>query len=70
MVEGGLGRYAHFRALNVLFCPFPEATPFRLNISATYMGSLERGERNLTVTRMLKVAQVLKIDAADLIRGL
>jgi len=34
------------------------------------MGSLERGERNLTVTRMLKVAQVLKIDAADLIRGL
>ena len=47
-----------------------EDLAYKLNISATFMGSLERGERNLTVTRMLKIGQALRVDPAEFIRGL
>jgi transcriptional regulator with XRE-family HTH domain len=36
----------------------------------TYMGHLERGEVNPSLLNILKVAAALKVDAADLVRGL
>ncbi|KAA8725235.1 helix-turn-helix transcriptional regulator [Corynebacterium flavescens] len=36
----------------------------------TYVSSIERGERNLSILNLLTLATVLKIDAAVLITGL
>jgi len=36
----------------------------------TYVGHLERGEVNPSLLNILKVAAALRIDGADLIRGL
>ena len=43
---------------------------YAIGISATYMGSIERGERNLTVTRLLKIARALKTNPAEFLAGL
>ncbi|MEP6716339.1 MAG: helix-turn-helix transcriptional regulator [Terriglobia bacterium] len=36
----------------------------------TYMGSLERGERNLTLKTLMRIAQTLSISVADLLAGI
>jgi transcriptional regulator with XRE-family HTH domain len=36
----------------------------------TYIGYLERGEVNPSLLNILKVAAALKVDAAELVRGL
>lgn len=36
----------------------------------TYVGSVERGERNIGVLNLLAVATALDVDAADLVRDL
>jgi len=36
----------------------------------TYVGSVERGERNIGVLNLLAVATALDVDAADLVRNL
>ncbi|MFJ7193120.1 helix-turn-helix domain-containing protein [Streptomyces bacillaris] len=36
----------------------------------SYFGQVERGRRNLTLHNILKIAEALKIDSADLVRGL
>lgn len=36
----------------------------------TYVGSVERGERNIGVLNLLAVATALDVDAADLVRSL
>jgi transcriptional regulator with XRE-family HTH domain len=36
----------------------------------TYIGHVERGEVNVSLVNMLKVAAALEIDAADLVEGL
>ncbi len=36
----------------------------------TYIGLVERGEVNLTVYSLVKIAKALGIDPADLVRGL
>jgi len=36
----------------------------------TFIGQVERGQRNLSLHNILKLADGLQIDAADLIRGL
>lgn len=36
----------------------------------TFVGQVERGQRNLSLHNLLKLAEGLKIDPADLVRGL
>ena len=36
----------------------------------TYLGQVERGRRNLTLHNILKLAEMLQTDPAELVRGL
>ena len=36
----------------------------------TYIGSLERGERNLSLVNVIRLAAALNIDPAELVKGL
>ncbi len=36
----------------------------------TYVGGVERGERNLTLTNMGRLARALEVSLADLVQGL
>jgi transcriptional regulator with XRE-family HTH domain len=42
----------------------------RAGLHWTYVGSVERGERNLSLLNVLRLAKALKIDPADLVSGL
>lgn len=39
-----------------------------LGVHRTYMGSLERGERNLTLQTLERIAIVLEVDALELLQ--
>ncbi|HVM41469.1 MAG TPA: helix-turn-helix transcriptional regulator [Acidimicrobiia bacterium] len=47
-----------------------EALGQRAGLHPTYIGGIERGERNLSLHNILKVARALEIDAGELMRGL
>ncbi len=47
-----------------------EELAWKIGISASYMGQLERGERNLNVDKILKIAKALKVDPSELLKGL
>jgi len=36
----------------------------------TYMGSVERGERNLTLNSLDKIAKTLKVSLSELLKGM
>jgi len=36
----------------------------------TYLGQVERGQRNVTLHNILKLAEMLDVDPAELVRGL
>lgn len=42
----------------------------RSGLHPTYIGGIERGERNLSLANILKVARGLGLDAGDLMRDL
>ena len=43
-----------------------EALADACGVHRTYMGSIERGERNLSLLNILRLAKVLNMDAAEL----
>lgn len=47
-----------------------EALALKAGINRTYIGSLESGQRNPSLDNISRLAIALKIDAADLVRGL
>ena len=36
----------------------------------TYIGSLERGERNISLANIIRIANALELDPAELVKGL
>ena len=47
-----------------------EALALKSGINRTYIGSLESGDRNPSLENISRLATALKVDAADLVRGL
>jgi len=46
-----------------------EAFADQLSVHRTYMGALERGERNLTLQSVERLAEELGVEAITLLRG-
>jgi transcriptional regulator with XRE-family HTH domain len=42
----------------------------RADLHWTYISSVERGERNVTLSTLTRLANALSVDPADLVRGL
>lgn len=40
------------------------------SLHRTYIGSMERGERNVSLLNIVRVAEALAVDPGDLVRGL
>jgi transcriptional regulator with XRE-family HTH domain len=40
----------------------------RVGLHRTYIGSVERGERNISIDNMSRIAKALKVSLSDLIR--
>lgn len=47
-----------------------EALADRADLHWTFVGQVERGQRNLSLHNLLKLAAALKLDPAELVRGL
>jgi len=42
----------------------------RCNVHWTFLGQIERGQRNLRLNNLLKIADGLKVDPSEFVRGL
>ena len=69
-MEGDLQRTVgrNLRAYRVRHGYSQEAFADRLGVHRTYFGALERGERNLTLKTLEKIAAFLDIDPLDLLQ--
>ncbi len=47
-----------------------EELAFRAGLHRTYVSSAERGQRNVSLVNLEKLARALEIDIADLFRGM
>lgn len=50
-----------------------EGFAYEVGLDRTYMGSVERGERNIAAINLIRIAKALKVEVGDLfppIRGL
>lgn len=46
-----------------------ERLGFKSNLDRTYIGGIERGERNLTVLNLKKIADALGVSVSDILSG-
>lgn len=46
-----------------------ERLGFKANLDRTYIGGIERGERNLTVLNLKKIADALEVSVSDIFEG-
>lgn len=42
----------------------------KIDVDRSYIGFLERGERNPTLTKILKIAKALKVSASELLKNI
>jgi DNA-binding XRE family transcriptional regulator len=61
---------ARVRARRVELGMSQEALGMAAGLHRTYIGSLERGERNVSLLNIVRVAEALAVDPGDLVRGL
>ena len=43
-----------------------ESFAYEVGLDRTYMGSVERGERNIAALNLMKIAKTLKVEVGDL----
>ncbi len=60
---------ANLRAVRLQRKMTQEALAARSGLHRTYVGSVERGERNISIDNMESLAKALDIEIADLLRG-
>jgi transcriptional regulator with XRE-family HTH domain len=46
-----------------------EELAHKANLHRTYIGMIERGEKNITLVNIEKIAQALEIEIEDLLKG-
>ncbi len=46
-----------------------EELALRANVDRTYIGGVERGERNLGILNLLKIAKALDTSASEILKG-
>lgn len=56
------------RQLRVKLDLTQEDLAFKVGVDRSYMGFIERGEKNPTLTTLMKIAKVLKIPLVELFR--
>ncbi len=47
-----------------------EALALDLELDRSYVGSIERGERNLSLNNICRIAEALSVDPSGLVKGL
>ena len=47
-----------------------ESLAFEADLDRSYVGGVERGERNITVVNLKKIADALKVSLSELLKGL
>ena len=60
---------ANLRAARLKHGLTQEALAALSGLHRTYVGSVERGERNVSIDNMESLAQALHVEVADLLRG-
>ena len=65
-VQIRLGKAIRDKRLELKFSQ--EAFADKCGVHRTYIGSIERGERNLSLKNILSIAKALKIKASDLLK--
>lgn len=56
------------RALRMAKGLSQDAFAFDCNLHRTYIGSIERGERNISIDNMERIAEALNVEISDLLR--
>lgn len=70
MAKGGritLG--SRIRKLRTALFLSQEELADRAGLHRTYVGAVERGERNISLDNILAIAKALKVSASELLRG-
>jgi len=57
------------RQLRLKRCWSQEELADRCSLHRTYIGAIERGERNITVRTLFKIAEALECDALELLKA-
>lgn len=64
------GRFgANLREYRVALGYSQEQLAERAELHRTYVGSVERGERNVSLENIVRLAGALKVNASDLLKG-
>jgi transcriptional regulator with XRE-family HTH domain len=67
-VKGRFGR--RLRELRLERGLSQEALSFEADLDRSYIGQVERGECNISIENMAKLARALKVKLSDLLRGI
>ena len=60
----------HIRALRKEAGYSQESFAYKLKLHRTYIGAVERGEKNITIKNLEKIAQKLEVKISDLFLGI
>jgi len=69
--QKGLVKFGeNVRELRKIKCLSQEELSYRCELHRTYIGMIERAEKNITLLNICKIAQGLEVSILDLIKGI